>query len=99
MSQFILDYTDSPPKAVRRKTVQHLLTTLFVTWVTLSPLLMLGLVAGVFHYKSAYQSIHYQHKMQLLRYDSLHMAKQETDRRVWDLIRQQNQIPSDKKRE
>ncbi len=93
MSQFTLDYTTQRPAATRVRSKKSKLARLFVLflgWSVFSPLVVFGLLAGLFHYRAEHHGLHYQHQTQLLKYDSLLTAKQETDRRLAYLMRKQS---------
>lgn len=93
MSQFTLDYTQPPParhtRAKRSGWARFLV--LFMGWTALSPMVVLGLLAGLFHYRAENQGLRYQQQHYLIRYDSLLSAKQATDRQLLNLQQQAQQ--------
>jgi len=95
MSQFTLDYTQPPPvrrTRARRSGLARLLV-LFVGWAAVSPILVLGLLAGLFHYRAENQGLRFQQERYMIQYDSLLAAKQATDRQLLE-FRQQVRQPT-----
>lgn len=92
MPQFTLDYTTQRPSPIRtrsKKSLSARLFLVFVGWNILSPIIVAVLLVVVFRYHSSHQTLDYQHRMHLVRYDSLLTTKQKTDRQLMELLRKQ----------